>query len=80
MNEGEATDLQIKQDWIQCKGMHPLYHDQVVYGNVDDGVAPANPQKWPTQLTLTDTLICTKPPNSFMCLHFKTPKGFLLRV
>jgi len=30
MNEGGAINLQIEQDWIQHKGMHPLYHDQVV--------------------------------------------------
>jgi hypothetical protein len=43
--ECRATDLQIKQEWIQLKCVHPLYQVQVVSGNVEIGVAPAKPQK-----------------------------------
>ena len=33
--ECKATNLQIKQEWIQLKGVHPLYQVQVVSDNVE---------------------------------------------
>jgi hypothetical protein len=80
MNECGAKDFQINQEWIQSKGMHSLYHDQVISGYVEYGVALAKPQKWSTKLALTETPIYIKLPNSFMCSHLKTLRRFLSRV
>jgi hypothetical protein len=41
MNEYGATNLKIKQEWIQLKGMHPLYHDQVIFSDVDIDIGSA---------------------------------------
>jgi hypothetical protein len=43
MFECEDTDIQIKQEWIRLKDVHPLYQVQVVLNNVDVGVAPTKP-------------------------------------
>jgi hypothetical protein len=80
MNECGAIDLQIKQEWIQSKDIHPLYNYQVISSDVDVGVAPAKPQKWSTQTIFTETPIYTKPPNSFVCSHLKALREFLSRV
>ena len=80
MFECRDTDLQIKQEWIQLKDVHPLYQVQVVSDNVDVGVAPAKPWKWLPLSTLTMTLIYKKPPNFFICSHLETSRRFPSRV
>jgi hypothetical protein len=60
--------------------MHPLYHDQVIFSDVDIDIGSAKSWKRPTQSALIETFIYTKPPNSFVCSHLKTPRGFLSDV
>jgi hypothetical protein len=45
MFEYGVIDLQIKQEWIRLKCVHPLYQVQVVSGNVNVKVALAKPRK-----------------------------------
>jgi hypothetical protein len=40
-----ASNLQIKQSWIQMKDVHPLYQLQVVLGNNDVIIALTKPKK-----------------------------------
>jgi len=53
MNEYEVTDLQIKQGWIQMKGVYFLYQLQVVVNNDDVEAALTRLQNWSTQLAVT---------------------------
>jgi len=43
MNECEATNLQIEQEWINSKGIHILYKVQVVSDDIYIEVAPVKP-------------------------------------
>jgi hypothetical protein len=45
MFEYGVIDLQIKQEWIRLKCVHPPYQVQVVSGNVNVKVALAKPRK-----------------------------------
>jgi hypothetical protein len=80
MNKCEAIDLQIKQGWIQTKGMHLFYQLQVVFNDVYIGVSPVKPRKWSIESVLTMTHIFQKPSVCFVCSHLKCLKGFLSMV
>jgi hypothetical protein len=43
MNECEATNLQIEQEWINSKGIYILYKVQVVSDDIYIEVAPVKP-------------------------------------
>jgi hypothetical protein len=59
------------------KGVHVLYQVQVVSDDVYIRVSATKPRKWPTQLALTEMLICAKPPNIFICSHLKKRCSFV---
>jgi hypothetical protein len=71
-------------NWVRLdsnKKMYALlYQLQVVFNDDDVGIASTKSRKWPTQSALTEISIGAKPPNLFVCSHFKAPRGFLSRV
>jgi hypothetical protein len=69
----------MEQGWIQMKNVHVLYQVQVVSDDVYIRVSHIKPQKWPTQLALTEMLICVKPPNLFICSHLKKFQKVLVK-
>jgi hypothetical protein len=69
-----STYLKIEQNWIQIKGVYPLYQLQMISCNNDIRITPIKPRKWATQLVLTVQLSSKNWPIFCMFTH----KAFLI--